>query len=780
MYPDDRDTVIEAMRDAVEEFESFGLEFRIRRLEGSIRCVYAQGQVYRESAGQRATMVGTVVDITERKRVEDTFQRAHHELEQRVKARTAELMATHSGLQQQITARKQAEAALRASEQRYTKAAEIAHFGYWDRDFSKHAMLWSDEVYRIFGVAPGGFDGTYDAFLHLVHPDDRKRLKHAENTAISAQEPLDIEYRIVRPDGAERVIHSVVEGRFEETGKPVGLHGVVHDITQRKRAEEELRNSLRYQEIIASILRVSLSPVSLDEMLAQALTLVLTSHDLRLENKGCIFLIEDASQALVLKVRQGLPDSIMDTCSRIPLGRCLCGRVAQTGSVLHVEEVGHRHELAYTGMTPHGHYCVPILSDGTMLGVLNLYVPEGHRRLEVEERFVTAIADTLAVIIRRRRAEQALAEAQARYEDLYDNAPDMFASVEADTAKIIQCNQTLADALGYRKSEIVGHTLFAICHPECRSEVQKAFDAFAKTGEVRDAELQLQRKEGPRIDVSLNVTAVRDEHGKILHSRTAWRDITEHKLAEAQARAHQAQLAHVARLSTMGEMATGIAHEVNQPLTAMVTYTQACLRMIDSGTADFAKLRDVMQEIATQGLRAGEIIRRLREFTRMKETKGLPVDLNTLVREAVRFVEGEARDKGMTIVLDLADGLPEVIVDAIQIEQVILNLLRNGVDAMAGAHHGDTVLKVKTMLGVARTVQLSVSDTGPGLSETLVERIFDPFFTTKPQGMGMGLSISRSIIEAHKGHLWAEDRCRGGAAFHFTLPSATRESRFEH
>jgi two-component system sensor histidine kinase TtrS len=310
--------------------------------------------------------------------------------------------------------------------------------------------------------------------------------------------------------------------------------------------------------------------------------------------------------------------------------------------------------------------------------------------------------------------------------------------------------------------------------------VRKAFAVFVQTGEVRDAELQLQRKDGSKIDVSLSMTAVRDKKGKILHSRAAWRDMTERRLAESQAREHQAQLAHVARLSTMGEMATGIAHEINQPLAAIVTFTQACLRLLRSENVDLDKVCNAMQEVAEQGLRAGEIIRRLREFTRLKDTKGAPADLNSLAREAVRFVEAEARDRGIAIDLQLAETLPEVIVDAIQIEQVILNLLRNGLDAIDRMSDGDAVLTVRTTVDKGAVVYLSVSDTGPGVAEHIVERVFDPFFTTKSGGMGMGLSISRSIIEAHKGRLWAENLSQGGAAFHFSLPSTKRENRIEH
>jgi len=277
----------------------------------------------------------------------------------------------------------------------------------------------------------------------------------------------------------------------------------------------------------------------------------------------------------------------------------------------------------------------------------------------------------------------------------------------------------------------------------------------------------------------LNVTAIRDEDGRILYSRAAWRDITERKRVEQQAREHEAQVAHVARLSTVGEMATGIAHEINQPLTAMVTYSQACLRMMGSGKANQDKLRGAIQQVTAQGLRAGEIIRRLREFTRMRETKRTAVNLNTLVREAVRFVEAEAREEDIDMSLDLAGHLPNVIADTIQIEQVILNLLRNAIDAM-GDIGTQRVLSVQTGRNKTGKVELLVRDTGPGLAEEVMDSIFEPFVTTKSQGMGMGLSISRSIIEAHHGHLWADAPGVQGAVFHFVLPAAGKEGGVEH
>ncbi len=507
---------------------------------------------------------------------------------------------------------------------------------------------------------------------------------------------------------------------------------------------------------------------------------MLTSHGLGLESKGCIFLTEEDTRKLVMQVRQGLPETIVESRARVPFGECICGQAAETGKIIHSDRVDHVHARTYQHLTHHGHYCAPIKSDGRVLGVVNLYVPEGHQWLEVEERFVAAVADTLAGVIHRKRAEDALAETQAQYQDLYDHAPDMFASVDAETAEVIQCNQTLADTLGYGKDEIIGRSVFDLYQADCLPGVRRALNAFFETGAVRDAELQLRKKDGSKIDVSLNVTAVRDQNGRIIYSRSAWRDITESKLAQEQAKAHQAQLAHVARLSTIGEMSTGIAHEINQPITAMVTATQACLRLMHPRAANFNKPENALQGVVAQGLRAGEIIRRLREFTRLKEAKRTSADFNRLVREAVQFVEAEAREKRVRIRLELAGELPPVAVDAIQVEQVVLNLLRNAMDAMESTAAGQRVLAVRTREADAGTVELRVHDTGPGISAEAAGRIFDPFFTTKPHGMGMGLSISRSIVDAHRGRLWADAPVAGGALFHMTLPSNTEVNRVAH
>ncbi|OFV89009.1 MAG: hypothetical protein A3J75_01500 [Acidobacteria bacterium RBG_16_68_9] len=246
--------------------------------------------------------------------------------------------------------------------------------------------------------------------------------------------------------------------------------------------------------------------------------------------------------------------------------------------------------------------------------------------------------------------------------------------------------------------------------------------------------------------------------------------MTERDRAEQRARQHQEQLAHVLRVSTMGEMTALLAHELNQPLGAIVNYANGVRARLWTQRFDADEIAGAVSRIADEGLRAGEIIRRIRDFLRKGATKREPCDLNHLVREAASLVGPDARQHGVDVEFALADALPLLEVDRVQLEQVILNLLRNGLDAM-GEGEGRHELVVQTTLRPGGSVEVAVRDTGVGLPLTEAERIFAPFFTTKADGLGMGLSISRSIIEAHGGRLWAEQNPTGGATFTFTLPA---------
>lgn len=246
---------------------------------------------------------------------------------------------------------------------------------------------------------------------------------------------------------------------------------------------------------------------------------------------------------------------------------------------------------------------------------------------------------------------------------------------------------------------------------------------------------------------------------------------------EERSRRHQDQLAHVARMSTMGEMAAGLAHEINQPLAAIAAYTRAGMRLLDSQSPDMETLREALKDSSEQAKRAGKIVHRLREFIAERATEHYPHDLGELTRSVAGLLEGELARTEVTCTLDLPVGLPPVHVDGIQIEQVIMNMMRNGIEAMETTPADERRLVVRARAVSPQLITLTVEDTGAGCSLDPPNRIFDPFYTTKEEGMGMGLSISQTIIEAHEGRVFAAPREGGGMSIGFQLHSYQEETQ---
>jgi two-component system, LuxR family, sensor kinase FixL len=232
------------------------------------------------------------------------------------------------------------------------------------------------------------------------------------------------------------------------------------------------------------------------------------------------------------------------------------------------------------------------------------------------------------------------------------------------------------------------------------------------------------------------------------------------------------KLTHVSRLATMGEMAAGIAHELNQPLTAIASYAQACDWLLARGSTDTAEIRDALQQITAQGLRAGEIIRRLRNLARTPDSQRVLTDCNSLVDELRGLALTDARVHNVRLDMQLAPELPQVQVNRIEIQQVVLNLVRNAIEALESVPPERRELILRTCDGADDTVEIAVLDSGPGVDQKIVDRLFSPFVTTKPTGAGLGLAISRSIVEAHKGTLRYRPQATGGACFFLRLPHA--------
>jgi PAS domain S-box-containing protein len=247
-------------------------------------------------------------------------------------------------------------------------------------------------------------------------------------------------------------------------------------------------------------------------------------------------------------------------------------------------------------------------------------------------------------------------------------------------------------------------------------------------------------------------------------------DITERRHAEEALRNAQAELARVARLTTMGELAASIAHETNQPLSAIVTQSDAALRFLDRDKPDLDEVRDALSCIGRDGVRAADVIRGLRALAKKSGPELANVDINDAIREVLALTRGELQRHDVVLLTQLAAGDRPVMGDRVQLQQVLLNLIMNGVEAMRGITERSRELRISSMLAEPSSVLIGVEDTGPGLDPAIAQRIFDPFFTTKPDGMGMGLSICRSIIESHGGRFWASPRVPYGTVFQFTVP----------
>ena len=281
-----------------------------------------------------------------------------------------------------------------------------------------------------------------------------------------------------------------------------------------------------------------------------------------------------------------------------------------------------------------------------------------------------------------------------------------------------------------------------------------------------------RRKDGTEFPIDISVSEV-ISGGE--HEFTAIiKDLTEKKRTEAElqereaeARYQREQLTHLTRISTLGEMAAGIAHEINQPLTAIASYAQACQRLLGSADPDSALLNDTLVKIAEQARRGGDIIRRVRSMATHRRAQRQSTDINAVVRECAEMSAYESRVKGVDITLQLQEDLPSVLMDAVQIQQVVLNLLRNSMDAVL-SQSGERRVVISTSQ-LADMLCISVADNGPGVDESTAQRLFEHFFTTKESGMGIGLSISKSIVDAHGGSLYYEPG-QPGATFKFTLP----------
>ena len=375
-----------------------------------------------------------------------------------------------------------------------------------------------------------------------------------------------------------------------------------------------------------------------------------------------------------------------------------------------------------------------------------------------------------------KQIEEALRTRESHLHSILETIPD--AMIVIDGNGIMQFFSSAAERqFGYTEREAIGENVSILMPNPDRSRHDGYLARYQSTGERHIIGIGRivtgQRKDGTTFPMHLSIGEM--QSGGAPHFTGFVRDLTEHQQTQARLQELQSELVHVSRLSAMGEMASALAHELNQPLAAIRNYMKGSRRLLTASTdPNISKIESALDRAAEQAIRAGQIIRRLRDFVARGESEKRVESLSKLIEEAGALGLTGAREQGVQLRFNLDPTHDQVLVDRVQIQQVLVNLFRNALEAMA--HSSRRELTASNMLVADDMIEIAVSDTGPGFTEAVAQSLFQTFFTTKETGMGVGLSISRSIIEAHGGRMWAETNAAGGATFRLTLPAASSES----
>ena len=628
---------------------------------------------------------------------------------------------------------------LRESERRLEEAQRVAHLGYWDRDFVANRVVLAEESWRIFGVEPherpADLAEWNKRWQALIDPDDRPRVLAAVQAALAGGPRYDVEFRIIRKNGEVRVIHSQGDVMRDASGRAIRMFGTQQDITALRQAEKELRAR---QEML-----------DLAQKAARAVAFDWYIGARESENRW----------STELEAMYGLEPGTFDRTYQgwrklvhpddWPSVMLAIKHAHQSGDVAAEYRVIHR--------------------DGTV----HWLQAKGRMFLDAEgrpERMVGFMID----VTDRRHAEEELRAAETRFRTFVDHAMDAF-FLHDGQLNVVDVNRQACESLGYKREELIGMHPRAFDATLDEASMLKLAERVAR-GETVTFETLHRRKDGTLFPVEIR-TGTFEQGGRFYLALA--RDISERKLAEETLREKdnalqmaRTELARVSRLTTLGELTASIAHEVNQPIGAMVTNAAACARWLAARPPDMAEARSALANIVADGKRAGEVIARIRALTRRQAPRMELLDVNRKVREVLALAEHELKTHGIVLRTELAPALPGVAGDRVQLQQVLINLIVNAIEAMSGVDDRARELTIVTAVKEPGAVVVEVRDSGPGLEEEGAERVFEPFYTTKAQGIGIGLSISRSIVEAHGGRLWANPNRPRGAVFRFSLPAA--------
>jgi PAS domain S-box-containing protein len=616
---------------------------------------------------------------------------------------------------------------LRESEERMTLATEAANLGVWVRDLVRNEIWASDRWRALFGFTPEE-QLDLEKFLQRLHPDDRDIFRQAVAKAASGDGRYEVEFRAVLPDGRMRWVISRGRVEFSSGGKPVRVRGVSADITERKQMDETNRNQ---HELMAAMFN----------SVPGLLYLYTEDGQIVQWNKQHEEMTGFTSEEL-LNRRAG---DWYDEEDRITFDRAIRTIFSEGYAEAEMKLIHKNGEK------------VPYFLTGSKV-IIN-----GKPHL-------VGIAIDISV---RKKAEELLRESEERMRVAVDAAGAGLWSWDFQT-NLIWAEGRARSLYGFLPDEPIPFEKFiSKLHPEDLDWVVQASEKCIREGADFRHDYRIVMPEGSIRWFGVFAKTFVSPSGKPERMTGVSIDITERKQAEQEIQQQRNELAHLSRVTMLGELSGSLAHELNQPLTAILSNAQAAQRFLAHDHADLNEVRDILADIVAEDKRAGEVIRRLRLLLKKGEVQHQPFDLNEVVREVLKLVRSDLVNQGVAAHAELAPALPAVNADRVQLQQVLLNLVMNACDAMAGGPAGDRKLIIRTGLAGGEGIRVSVADRGVGLAPDKLEKVFEPFFTTKVHGMGLGLSVCRTIITAHGGKLWTANNPERGATFHFTLPAST-------
>jgi PAS domain S-box-containing protein len=609
--------------------------------------------------------------------------------------------------------RKQAEEVLREQ----ARLLDLTHDTIFVRDMTDVITYWNRGAEELYGW-------TKEEAVNKISHQLTQTIFPAQLAEINAELLLtgrwEGELTHTKRDGTQVVVASRWSLQRDELGRPGAILETNNDITDRKQAEEA---QLRLGAIVAS---------SDDAIISKTLEGVITSW-----NAGAERIFGYAAEEAV-----GRPITILIPPDRQDEETQIIERLRRGESVRHFETVRIRKD----GRQIHVSLAISPIKDaaGRTIGVSKI------------ARDITE----------RKRAEAELRESEEQWRDVFENNPTMYFMVDA-SGIVLSVNPFGAEQLGYNVDELVGHPVLGVFPEADREAVQRnVASCLEQLGRTKSWEARKVRKDGTVLWVRETAKAVSRAKGPIV--LIACEDVTEQKHAAEALRQAQADLAHVSRVTTMGELTASLAHEVNQPIAAAVTNANTCIRWLAGETPNIEEAREAAMRIVQDGTRAAEIISRIRLLFRKGTPERELVDVNEVIRGMLVLLRSETTRYSISVRAELASDLPKVMGDRVQLQQVMMNLMINSIDAMKDVE-GTRELAIMSQRMDSDHLLVSVSDTGVGLPQQHADQIFNAFFTTKLHGTGMGLSISNSIVESHGGRLRAADNPPRGASFSFTL-----------